>query len=152
MQTKSIESLGGSWLDRCSSSMTTWSIVSFKRYWNAWGSLVERFRGLKYFHGVATPAILCHKEPARASKAPFRTKKDQSWFFMAYDCWHSNTMKILQHSRALDQWETSLFVPRPIRVKNSLLTFVGGFHNLVCRILEIRIQHNWCQWRKFESG
>ena len=33
-------------------------------------------RGL--FRGVASPAVLCHKEPARASKAPF-----PRWFFMA---------------------------------------------------------------------
>ena len=30
----------------------------------AWLSLVESFKVLKYFHGVATPALLCHKEPA----------------------------------------------------------------------------------------
>ena len=28
-------------------------------------SLVESFIELKYFHDVATPALLCHKEPAR---------------------------------------------------------------------------------------
>ena len=28
-------------------------------------SLVESFMELKYFHNVATPALLCHKEPAR---------------------------------------------------------------------------------------
>ena len=28
-------------------------------------SLVETFIELKYFHDVATPALLCHKEPAR---------------------------------------------------------------------------------------
>ena len=28
-------------------------------------SLVESFRELKYFHDVATPALLCHKEPSR---------------------------------------------------------------------------------------
>ena len=27
-------------------------------------SLVENFRVLKYFHSVATAALLCHKEPA----------------------------------------------------------------------------------------
>ena len=31
----------------------------------AWLSLVESFIELKYFHGVAAPALLCHKEPAR---------------------------------------------------------------------------------------
>ena len=30
-------------------------------------SLVETFIELKYFHDVATPALLCHKEPARIS-------------------------------------------------------------------------------------
>ena len=30
-------------------------------------SLVESLIELKYFHGVATPALLCHKEPARIS-------------------------------------------------------------------------------------
>ena len=41
-------------------------------------SLVESFIELKYFHDVATPAPLCHKEPARhiQSLAP-------PWFFMA---------------------------------------------------------------------
>ena len=31
----------------------------------AWLSLVESFKVSKYFHGVATPALLCHKEPAQ---------------------------------------------------------------------------------------
>ena len=46
-------------------------------------SLVERIIVLKYFHGVATQAILCHKEPARASKTPtraFGTQKEQRVF------------------------------------------------------------------------
>ena len=30
-------------------------------------SLVESFIELKYFHDVATPALLCHKEPDRRS-------------------------------------------------------------------------------------
>ena len=38
-------------------------------------SLVEEYRGLaligRELHSVATPALLCHKEPARASKAPY---------------------------------------------------------------------------------
>ena len=31
----------------------------------AWLSLFESFIELKYFYGVATPALVCHKEPAR---------------------------------------------------------------------------------------
>ena len=38
-------------------------------------SLVEECRGSALIgredHSVATPALLCHKEPARASKAPY---------------------------------------------------------------------------------
>ena len=33
--------------------------------------LVESFRVLKYFRDVATPAVLCHKEQARTSKAHY---------------------------------------------------------------------------------
>ena len=33
-------------------------------------SLVETFRVMKYFHSVATPALLCHKEPAKSKKCP----------------------------------------------------------------------------------
>ena len=33
-------------------------------------SLVETFIELKYFHSVATPALLCHKEPARRIQSP----------------------------------------------------------------------------------
>jgi len=33
-------------------------------------SLGESFIELKYFHGVATPALLCHKEPARSIQSP----------------------------------------------------------------------------------
>ena len=33
-------------------------------------SLVESFSELKYFHDVATPALLCHKEPARRIQSP----------------------------------------------------------------------------------
>ena len=33
-------------------------------------SLVESFIELKYFHGVATPVLLCHKEPARRIQSP----------------------------------------------------------------------------------
>ena len=33
-------------------------------------SLVESFVQLKYFHDVATPALLCHKEPARRIQSP----------------------------------------------------------------------------------
>ena len=33
-------------------------------------SLVESFIELKYFHHVATPALLCHKEPARRIQTP----------------------------------------------------------------------------------
>ena len=36
----------------------------------AWLSLVESFRDLKYFHSVATPVLLCHKEPARRIQSP----------------------------------------------------------------------------------
>ena len=36
----------------------------------AWLSLVESFIVLKYFHGVAPPALLCHKEPARRIQSP----------------------------------------------------------------------------------
>ena len=60
-------------------------------------SLVESFIQLKYFHGVATPALLCHKEPARRIQSPLlgaleRTIPtlhwggillDPRWFFMA---------------------------------------------------------------------
>ena len=31
-------------------------------------SLVETFIELKYFHDVATPALLCHKEAARSKQ------------------------------------------------------------------------------------
>ena len=47
-------------------------------------SLVESFIMMKYFHCVATPALLCHKKPAQGTQSPllgaflaFR------WFFMA---------------------------------------------------------------------
>ena len=33
-------------------------------------SLVESFRVLKYIHSVATPALLCHKEPAQGTQSP----------------------------------------------------------------------------------
>ena len=33
-------------------------------------SLVESFIELKYFHGVAMPALLCHKEPAPRIQSP----------------------------------------------------------------------------------
>ena len=33
----------------------------------AWLSLVESFKVLKYFHGVAMRALLCHKEPAQGT-------------------------------------------------------------------------------------
>ena len=33
--------------------------------------MVESFIELSYFHDVATPALVCHKEPARASKASY---------------------------------------------------------------------------------
>ena len=48
---------------------------------NAALSLVESFRVVKYFHAlkgpiigalsVATPAVLCHKEPARRKNTPY---------------------------------------------------------------------------------
>ena len=41
-------------------------------------SLVERFIELKYFHSVATPALLCHKEPARR-KAPYLLLAGSLW-------------------------------------------------------------------------
>ena len=31
-------------------------------------SLVENFIVLKYFHGVAMPALLCYKEPAQGTQ------------------------------------------------------------------------------------
>ena len=34
----------------------------------AWLSLVESFIMLKYFHGIAMTALLCHKEPAQGMK------------------------------------------------------------------------------------
>ena len=33
-------------------------------------SLVESFKVLKYFHSDATPALLCHKEPAQGTQSP----------------------------------------------------------------------------------
>ena len=33
-------------------------------------SLVESFRVMKYFHSDATPALLCHKEPAQGTQSP----------------------------------------------------------------------------------
>ena len=33
-------------------------------------SLVESFIEIKYMHDVATPALLCHKEPARRIQSP----------------------------------------------------------------------------------
>ena len=42
-------------------------------------SLVESFIELKYFHDVATPALLCHKEPARRIQSLLLTPR---WFFM----------------------------------------------------------------------
>ena len=47
----------------------------------AWLSLVETFKMLKYFHSVATPALLCHKEPARRIQSPLLGTP--RWFFMA---------------------------------------------------------------------
>ena len=35
---------------------------------SAWSTVVESFIVVKYFHGVAIPALLCHKEPAQALK------------------------------------------------------------------------------------
>ena len=47
-------------------------------------SLVETFIMMKYFQCVTTPALLCHKEPARSKKDPtghlFLAPR---WFFMA---------------------------------------------------------------------
>ena len=52
-----------------------------------WLSLVESFIELKYFHGVATPALLCHKEPACRIQSPLlgglERKIPLGWFFMA---------------------------------------------------------------------
>ena len=43
--------------------MTTSLVHShWSRNVEAWLSLVESFIMLKYFHGVATPALLCHKD------------------------------------------------------------------------------------------
>ena len=78
---------------------------------------------------MLAPAVLCHKEPAPASKDPtglllqcFRQKwilwvisfqrADLSWFFMAS---HKNTLKIFRHYDTLDQWERSLDYPGPMR-------------------------------------
>ena len=38
--------------------------LSLVRIVQAWLSLVESFKVFKYFHDVATPTLLCHKEPA----------------------------------------------------------------------------------------
>ena len=51
-------------------------------------SLVESFIELKYFHDVATPALLCHKEPARHIQSPLLGVYGgillaPRWFFMA---------------------------------------------------------------------
>ena len=47
-------------------------------------SLVEIFIELKYFHDVATPALLWHKEPARRKIPPTRgILLAPRWFFMA---------------------------------------------------------------------
>ena len=39
-----------------------------------------------------------------------------AWFFAAWESWSSNTKKIFQHYEALDQWESSLDIPGPMRV------------------------------------
>ena len=48
-------------------------------------SLVEEYRGLTLIgredHSVATPALLCHKEPARRIQSPLLGAP--RWFFMA---------------------------------------------------------------------
>ena len=44
-------------------------------------SLVESFRVLKYFHSDATPALLCHKEPAQGTLK--RVFFAFLWFFIA---------------------------------------------------------------------
>ena len=50
------------------SSVTTFTqsgALSLVQRVEAWLSLVQSFIELKYFHDVATPALLCHKEPAK---------------------------------------------------------------------------------------
>ena len=53
--------------------------------------------------------LLCHKEPARSKQRPVGGFECPIWFFMAYESWRSNTMKLsTNESRAstfLDQWE-----------------------------------------------
>ena len=112
-------------------------------------------RGL--FRGVAMPAAVCHKEPARVSKAPYKglcfslvlydgIRAPIIWLFHAWKhiilmparskqnnphLWvntiHSKAPRrrragSLWHKiEALDQWEPSLFEPRPMRVENTVL-------------------------------
>ena len=42
-------------------------------------SLVESFKEMKYFHDVATPALLCHKEPARRIQSPLLLLSGSLW-------------------------------------------------------------------------
>ena len=44
-------------------------------------SLVESFIKLKYFHNVAAPALLCHKEPARRIQSPLLGALERKKYF-----------------------------------------------------------------------
>ena len=69
-------------------------------------SLVETFSVLKYFHArkghiigalsVATPAVLCHKEPARRIQSPLLGALERKLslslsLLLAGSLWHENT-------------------------------------------------------------
>ena len=49
-------------------------------------SLVESFIELKYFHIVATPALLCHKEPTRRIQSPLLGALER--LLLAGSLWH----------------------------------------------------------------
>ena len=52
-------------------------------------SLVESFIELKYFHDVATPALLCHKEPARRIQSPLLGALERKIPLLGYaSVWH----------------------------------------------------------------
>ena len=56
----------------CPHNILTGSLVH--SHWSSnvesWLLLVESFIVLKYFHSDATPALLCHKEPAQGNESP----------------------------------------------------------------------------------
>ena len=63
--------------------------------------LVETLRELKYFHDVATPALLCHKEPARHIQGPLLGALDRKIpLLLAGSLWHKGKMASM-HGKVL---------------------------------------------------